>query len=881
MGVALLVLAYICLSTVTAIRFEQNPSPPQYAKPDQYGYRMCASWLLADGTPIYSGCDPFKTKRCGKELEFDYRCCSGFQHSNEPLGGPSSNPCGKLIPQFDDCPSVIEELGFRKFASYLKNYPELTQRSGQPYTIFVPLPEDGGDLDRIYGGNTRTVSYHVAKGRHYADDLRTGVKLKSIYNDEDIEISRTTYGAKISQADIECKSGLIHIIRRPLVPRSGLGNLNKNSVMSLLQSNPETFEFANALPQELQQDLSRVEGGHFYTVTAPTSDSWSSLRGRYNREQLEAIAASHVSKGLKCTSNIIKGQQTFTDMQGQLMKVECSVNPSNRQEIRKITDACGDTHEFVDRQADLMAANGVVHVIRSPVIPMSQLTLKDLMDRPECAKYQNIDKFIDVLRECDLYMDDASQYAVIAPENSAFDWWSGYAQFRPEYQRFQVDKEYRCEVARYHIVKHNGNLANIQDFSGHTDGHRSNNRNNYLYETTYFTKGKMGSTLNWHYSPVNNLQPLKLKNTSIYKTSRINVMPEKNITNILEERKDFSHTNSITKIAEMEEYVFKKKAPKNLYLVTTDEGWIDPRSRQLSKKLVSPELARYEGHATLAENFAKLNHVPLYLWGGDIGYFEKNSVHRFMSSAGVELIFWMDDKGTMRIGYDELPKSEWPKVVEYNLPGRDGIVWALDGFLRCPNKLCALQLEDKDTYTFYTAACLTSDLEGEVDVKRAFSSKPTEIAKRHPTQCLVIKQGEVTTVKDIFEDNMSEPSNAKYDDETARLSAAGLLTARRRIACPPCPQGLALHRSQGGRALYPSIPSMSHFPVAYQMVSPYVMFGGYCAAACSFSLSSLSTPSAPFPSTLLYTTKQPSETIAIVLKNIELENGKCGLQRCD
>lgn len=51
--------------------------------------------------------------------------------------------------------------------------------------------------------------------------------------------------------------------------------------------------------------------------------------------------------------------------------------------------------------------------------------------------------------------------------------------------------------------------------------------------------------------------------------------------------------------------------------------------------------------------------MPLYLWGGDIGYFEKNSVHRFMSSAGVELIFWMDDKGTMRIGYDELPRSEW------------------------------------------------------------------------------------------------------------------------------------------------------------------------------------------------------------------------------
>lgn len=52
----------------------------------------------------------------------------------------------------------------------------------------------------------------------------------------------------------------------------------------------------------------------------------------------------------------------------------------------------------------------------------------------------------------------------------------------------------------------------------------------------------------------------------------------------------------------MNDNVFKKNAPKNLYLVTTDDGWIDPRSKQLGKKLVSPELARYEGYPTLAEN---------------------------------------------------------------------------------------------------------------------------------------------------------------------------------------------------------------------------------------------------------------------------------------
>ena len=90
--------------------------------------------------------------------------------------------------------------------------------------------------------------------------------------------------------------------------------------------------------------------------------------------------------------------------------------------------------------------------------------------------------------------------------------------------------------------------------------------------------------------------------------------------------------------------------------------------------------------------------------------------------------------------------------MQFNIPARDGIIWALDGYLRCPDSLCAMQLEDKDTYTFFTAACLTTDLEGEVDVKKAFANRPTEIAKRHPDQCVVIKQGEIETVKDIFED---------------------------------------------------------------------------------------------------------------------------------
>ncbi|VDN45604.1 unnamed protein product [Dibothriocephalus latus] len=71
--------------------------------------------------------------------------------------------------------------------------------------------------------------------------------------------------------------------------------------------------------------------------------------------------------------------------------------------------------------------------------------------------------------------------------------------------------------------------------------------------------------------------------------------------------------------------------------------------------------------------------------------------------------------------------------------------------MKCPPQVCPLQLEDTDIYQFFTAACVTADLPGEENVKVGFTTQPTEIARRHPDKCLVIKQGEVKTTKDLFE----------------------------------------------------------------------------------------------------------------------------------
>lgn len=70
--------------------------------------------------------------------------------------------------------------------------------------------------------------------------------------------------------------------------------------MDLLRTNPDTAEFAKDLPVQLQQDLSRVSSGQFYTITAPTSAAWTQIRGRYSKEQLESVR--NVGFSLNCLS---------------------------------------------------------------------------------------------------------------------------------------------------------------------------------------------------------------------------------------------------------------------------------------------------------------------------------------------------------------------------------------------------------------------------------------------------------------------------------------------------------------------------------------------------------------------------------------------------
>ncbi|GAA49155.1 periostin [Clonorchis sinensis] len=699
-------------------------------------YRQCAYWELPDGTHLHSECDPYNMERCGETAQFIYKCCSGFEEDPDTFGGYRRQQpikCSRMISPYNECAeTILKSAEVAPFSPDLSAVSELKNEEAEgPFTIFAPkMDEDDGPIE---------ASEHVVRGRFYAEDLKEGMELETVDGRRKLYVSRFGYGvlgidcAEITDVDLECRSGVIHKIRHPLNGRGTFTNTDRTSVMSLLQSHPETQAFADDLPSDLKRELGAVYSGKRYTVLAPRTQAWNDIKRQFTGEKLQQIAARHVLPNQICSGALVSKVNQKSNVLGDKVNIICTVDKQSSQEKRYIMTECDEKINLIE--TDMAAANGVVHLLEKAITP---LTTKMLLENEKCAKALKVNEFVKLMKECNLYMDDNNKYAVILPRDESFQWWSSYEQFREEYQRFQVDKEYRCKVARYHIVKSNDKLDSMESFASHTMGHRTNNMNDYLYETTYFTKTPQGPMLNFHYSPIPDMTALTVDNMAIYITPRINVPPEKNLTDILQERPDTTLTNRKTIDAEMDAKHFQKNAPGNLYLVTTDDGWKDPRASAQSLNPYRPENTMYQGETL--EKFLLLHHVPLYLWGGDIGYFPPNSVHKFMSSAGVELTFWRDASGVMRIGHDEMPRNQWPKVVKWNLPARDGIIWLLDGILQCPSTLCPLYAEDIDYYDMFVAACQTAHLPGEANAADDFRKKPTDVATRHPDDCTVVLQ---------------------------------------------------------------------------------------------------------------------------------------------
>jgi transforming growth factor-beta-induced protein len=238
-----------------------------------------------------------------------------------------------------------------------------TLKGTGPFTVFAPtdaafnaLP--AGLLDSLLANTTaltQVLTYHVVSGELMASDVTNlmsvttlqGGSLPITTTDGQVKIGIAT----ITQTDIKCSNGVIHVIDTVLVP---------NKIMNIVQS-AQYYSFSTLVTALQAANLvSTLEGTGPFTVFAPTNAAFGALPAGTldglldDIPSLTAVLTYHVVPGYLLASDVL-ATTSLTTVQGQTLTITTEGGP-------KVNGA-----NII--QTDIECTNGVIHAIDAVLLP--------------------------------------------------------------------------------------------------------------------------------------------------------------------------------------------------------------------------------------------------------------------------------------------------------------------------------------------------------------------------------------------------------------------------------------------------------------------------------------------------------------------------------
>ncbi len=231
-----------------------------------------------------------------------------------------------------------------------------------PFTVFAPtdeafekLPE--GVIPALLEDTEKLKSillFHVVKGEVMAEKAVTLDSAPTVFGQPaPIEVKdgkAYIAGAEIVQTDIEASNGVIHVIDSVMMPKDIVGVAAANESFSTLV----TAVTEAGLVETLQ-------GEGPFTVFAPTNEAFAALP----EGTLEAVLADKDKLTAILTYHVVPGKVTAADVVG--------VDEAPTVQGDTITVTVEDDTVMVDNAkvvvTDIMATNGVIHVIDAVIMP--------------------------------------------------------------------------------------------------------------------------------------------------------------------------------------------------------------------------------------------------------------------------------------------------------------------------------------------------------------------------------------------------------------------------------------------------------------------------------------------------------------------------------
>jgi transforming growth factor-beta-induced protein len=215
---------------------------------------------------------------------------------------------------------------------------------------------------------TDVLKYHVARGNRDSVEVLDSRRIPTLlgqylYQDQGVLTDANGRTANIVAVDIKASNGIIHVIDRVVLP------VDKTIVDVVLETNAESGEFSILIAALQAADPAVINrlmnSGRQSTVFAPTDAAFEAALEEFgltaeqllsNQALLTQVLLYHVAPGNRDSVEVLDSTRIRT-LQGQYLYQDQGV----------LTDANDRTANIVE--VDIMASNGVIHVIDNVVLP--------------------------------------------------------------------------------------------------------------------------------------------------------------------------------------------------------------------------------------------------------------------------------------------------------------------------------------------------------------------------------------------------------------------------------------------------------------------------------------------------------------------------------
>jgi len=316
------------------------------------------SWLklllVASTATVLAACgsdddEPGNLAEVAASAGFDTLVAAADKAGLVPALSDPSNNLTVFAPTDEAFTSLAKSLGFADGDAMVAALDGTTLAKILTYHV-LPTNENAGEL--LAGPATQDTLYEFeGKQATVAVDTTSGVKLS------DAALNQAT----VTKPNVEASNGVIHVIDKMLVPPGVF------TVVQMAQSNPNFSVLVEAV---VAADLAETLSGEGpFTVFGPTNDAFSTTLSFLGTTK-EALLANPALAGI-LTYHVVSGDVRAADvvalpkpatvptlLAGKTFSVDANL---------VITDGTGRKANLL--ATDVIASNGVIHVINNVLLP--------------------------------------------------------------------------------------------------------------------------------------------------------------------------------------------------------------------------------------------------------------------------------------------------------------------------------------------------------------------------------------------------------------------------------------------------------------------------------------------------------------------------------